>query len=47
MKKSARENSKIMAEIDYKQKKEAYEKAYNKKLDYTFSYEDIAGFRKD
>ena len=46
-KKSARENSKIMAEIDYKQKKEAYEKAYNKKLDYTFSYEDIAGFRKD
>ncbi len=46
-KKSARENSKIMAETDYKQKKEAYEKAYHKKLDYTFSDDDIAGFRKD
>ncbi len=46
-KKSVRENSKIMAEIDYKQKKEAYEKCYHKKLDYTFSYEDIAGYKKD
>ena len=45
-KKSARENSKIMAEIDYKQKKEAYEKAYNKKLDYKFSNDDIAGLKK-
>lgn len=45
--KSVRENSKIMAEIDYKQKKEAYEKCYHKKLDYTFSYEDIAGYKKD
>ncbi len=44
--KSIRENSKIMAEIDYKQKVEAYEKAYNKKLDYTFSYQDIAGYKK-
>ncbi len=45
--KSVRENSKIMAETDYKQKKEAYEKCYHKKLDYTFSYEDIAGYKKD
>ena len=45
--KSVRENSKIMAEIDYMQKKEAYEKCYHKKLDYTFSYEDIAGYKKD
>ena len=44
--KSVRENSKIMAEIDYKQKVEAYEKAYNTKLDYTFSLEDIAGWKK-
>lgn len=44
--KSVRENSKIMAEIDYNQKKEAYEKAYHKKLDYQFSLDDIAGLRK-
>ncbi len=45
--KSARENSKLMAEQDYKQKVEAYEKAYKKKLDYTFSYEDIAGYKTE
>ncbi len=45
--KSVRENSKIMAEIDYKQKKEAYEKAYHKKLDYKFTKSDIAGLKKD
>ena len=44
--KSVRENSKIMAELDYQQKIEAYEKAYHKKLDYTFSYQDIAGYKK-
>ena len=44
--KSSRENSKIMAEIDYRQKVEAYEKAYNKKLDYKFYKSDIAGYRK-
>ncbi len=44
--KSPRENSKIMAEIDYKQKIEAYEKAYNTRLYYDFSYNDIAGLRK-
>lgn len=43
--KSARENSKELANKDYEQKKEAYEKAYNKKLDYTFSYKDIAGYK--
>ena len=44
--KSARENSKIMAEIDYKQKIKAYEKAYNTKLSYEFSLNDIAGLKK-
>lgn len=44
--KTAKENSKIMMNIDYNQKKEAYEKAYNKKLDYKFENQDIAGWRK-
>ena len=35
-----------MAKKDYEQKKETYEKAYNKKLDYKFSYKDIAGYKK-
>lgn len=43
---TAKENSIIMKEIDYNQKKEAYEKAYNKKLNYDFEIEDIAGWRK-
>jgi 1-acyl-sn-glycerol-3-phosphate acyltransferase len=43
--KSIRQNSIDMAEIDYKQKKEAYENAYGKKLDYTFDYSDIAGYK--
>jgi len=42
--KTAKENSLIMMEKDYKQKKEAYEQAYNKKLDYQFELEDIAGW---
>lgn len=42
--KSIKENSITMMEKDYKQKQEAYEKVYNKKLDYTFSVEDIAGW---
>lgn len=33
-----------MAEIDYRQKKAAYEKYYQRKLTTDFSYEDIAGF---
>lgn len=43
--KSDRENSVIMMQKDYEQKKAAYEEAYGKKLDYTFDYSDIAGWR--
>lgn len=39
-----RENMQRMAEIDYRQKKAAYEKYYQRKLTIDFSYEDIAGF---
>ncbi|EEJ72067.1 lysophospholipid acyltransferase family protein [Lactobacillus ultunensis] len=39
-----RENMQRMAEIDYRQKKAAYEKYYHRKLTIDFSYEDIAGF---
>lgn len=45
--KTAKENSIIMMQKDYEQKKEAYEKAYNKKLDYIFEKEDIAGWITD
>lgn len=39
-----KENSELMMETDYNQKKEAYEKAYNRKLNYVFEInEDIAG----
>lgn len=41
--KTIKENTKIMKEIDFEQKKQAYEKAYHKKLDYKFEKEDIAG----
>ena len=44
-KKSHKENSKIMAEQDYNERKEAYEQAYGKKLNYKFSYSDIAGYK--
>ena len=43
--KTTKENSAIMEEIDYVQKKEAYEKAYNKKLNYEFEMDDIAGWK--
>lgn len=43
--KSVRQNSIEMMNKDYEQKKQAYEKAYGKKLDYTFSEDDIANFR--
>lgn len=43
--KSDRQNSIDMANIDFKQKKEAYEKAYNKELIYDFESNDIAGLR--
>lgn len=42
--KSIKENSERMCEIDYMQKKEAYEKAYGKELDYKFESGDIAGW---
>ncbi|MBQ8157132.1 1-acyl-sn-glycerol-3-phosphate acyltransferase [Candidatus Saccharibacteria bacterium] len=42
---SHRANSKQMAAKDYAQKIAAYETAYGKKLDYKFSYDDIAGYR--
>lgn len=40
------QNAKLMCKQDYDQKKAAYEKAYGKKLEYTFSDDDIAGYRK-
>ncbi len=43
---TVRENSIQMADNDYKQKCAAYEKAYHKKLNYDFSYVDIAGYKK-
>lgn len=42
--KTVKENSVIMCEQDFNQKKEAYEKAYGKELNYDFEYEDIAGW---
>lgn len=44
--KSVRENSIIMMQQDYNQKRDAYEKAYGKPLDYTFENWDIAGYEK-
>lgn len=38
--------SQKMREIDYQQKKQAYEKAYHKKLNYKFTDWDIAGYNK-
>ena len=35
-----------MYKKDYELKVKAYEKAYNKKLYYTFDYSDIAGLKK-
>lgn len=42
--KSVRENSVVMCEMDYKAKVKAYEKIYNRKLDYGFETFDIAGW---
>ena len=42
---SPKQNSIIMMKKDYNQKKEAYEKAYGKKLDYRFEIDDIAGLK--
>ncbi len=43
MSKNVRENSQMMMETDYKQKMQAFEQAYHKKLSYDFEKEDIAG----
>lgn len=43
---NVRDNSICMMNQDYIQKKEAYEKIYNKKLTYDFSDDDIAGWIK-
>ncbi|QLL67380.1 1-acyl-sn-glycerol-3-phosphate acyltransferase [Lactobacillus johnsonii] len=43
---STSENAQKMQEIDYQQKKQAYEKAYHKKLNYKFTDWDIAGYNK-
>jgi len=44
--KTAKENSHIMCERDMELKKSAYERAYQKPLDYAFSPDDIAGLIK-
>lgn len=41
---SAKENSENMCKKDYELKCKAYEKAYGKKVDYSFSSKDIAGW---
>ena len=43
---SIAKNAQKMREIDYQQKKQAYEKAYHKKLNYKFTDWDIAGYNK-
>lgn len=43
--KTVKQNSIDMAKKDYEQKKEAYEKAYSKKLTYDFDYKDIIGLK--
>ncbi|MBR0134431.1 1-acyl-sn-glycerol-3-phosphate acyltransferase [Candidatus Saccharibacteria bacterium] len=45
-KKSDRQNSIDMAKQDYDERVACYEKVYGKKLDYKFSYSDIAGYDK-
>lgn len=42
--KSISENTNLMMKQDFLQKKQAYEQAYGKKLDYNFSYGDITGY---
>ncbi len=42
--KSIKENSKYMMDLDYQQKKEAYEKAYGRPLTYDIEKGDIAGW---
>lgn len=42
--KGLRENSVTMCQTDYRQKQEAYQKAYGRPLDYAFTPHDIAGW---
>lgn len=42
---SAKQKEQLLMKQDYEQKKAAYEKAYSKKLDYSFENSDIAGCR--
>jgi 1-acyl-sn-glycerol-3-phosphate acyltransferase len=44
--KSDRQNSIDMAKQDYEERVACYERVYKKKLDYKFSYSDIAGYNK-
>lgn len=43
--KTVAENIEELSNKDYELKKACYEKVYNKPLDYTFSVDDIAGFK--
>lgn len=43
---SLNQNAKRMRDIDYLQKKKAYEKAYGKKLTYDFEDGDVAGYNE-
>ncbi|MBR5923667.1 MAG: 1-acyl-sn-glycerol-3-phosphate acyltransferase [Clostridia bacterium] len=45
--KTTKENVETMASEDYRLKKECYEAAYGKKLNYTFTPGDIAGLKVD
>ena len=42
-----KQNSVEMSKKDYELKVKAYEKIYNRKLDYNFLYSDIAGLKKE
>lgn len=42
---SVKSDSRKMAEVDYEARKKAYEDAYNKKLNYAFDINDIAGWK--
>lgn len=43
---SPRENSKVMAEEDWRLKREAYERIYGKRMDAPLSFDDIAGLEE-
>lgn len=43
--KTARENTEYLSEMDFRLKKECYEKVYGKELSYAFDSSDIAGWK--